>query len=883
VQAGGGTNDSVTLSASIGDVTIALVSAADDVTITATTGAIDEVTPEDAGIDITGDVLTLNAQDGVGQSHALEIDVNSLNSTITAPGNITIHENGAIILTDVSTTDGTITVTAGGLITATSVNASGAGQDVNLSTTTGGMTLTSVLADDDITATADAGDIVIDVVGDAGTDDVTITATTGSINGADDDDDAAEITADAVVLTAQDEIGGTIGGATAIETEVTTISADSTSAGDIIFKELDNDGDGINLLAIDANNGNITIQTNGGTQEAGTETTVTSVKSDTGVVGVHDISITAQTGDITLAGNTSDTTNVQSDDDITITATAGSITEDSTVSIPGDSYVDIQGDLLTITARDEIGSSTGEYDIETTVATLDASSTTAGDIVITETDAIVLQDVDTVDGSITIAAGGLVTATDVNASGTGQDVTLTTTTGGMILTSVLADDDITATADAGDVTVGVVGDAGTDDIAVTATTGSINEIGAGDAAVDFTGDALTLTAQDEIGGIGELDIETTVSSLTASSTLAGSIYITETNAITLTSVTTTDGLVNITSDGAMTVTEVTAGGDTGSNDDVTLTTTSGSIIQSGNITALNDEVTLASAGNITDTTDGTTDISAANLTITANSGTVGAVGANNELDTDVDTLTLSAQGSAYVLEQDAITLTSVVTTDGLIDIEAAGNITTTTVTAGGVNNGVNLNSTAGNIADTAGGMITAGHDSTFMATGLIGTNANPLDVAIGGDLWVWAGTSVDQVSANLQGWVSSSAVSERVEVLTPIPPGLIIFNNHLMGGDNYGSGSDGGSILSYGYLAVDSDMRDMFDPFYERAVQSWGYQVNHPWSLLNTAVIRESLMEGPSSGIDASGIGVNTVPSNLRITPSELLQENYYVIRAVTK
>ena len=182
-----------------------------------------------------------------------------------------------------------------------------------------------------------------------------------------------------------------------------------------------------------------------------------------------DIQITAggTTGDISLAGN------VTAVDQVTITALGGSINETGA----GDSAVDITADALTLTAQDEIGGA-GELDIETTVASLDASSTTTGDIVITETDAITLTDVDTVDGDITIVAGGAITATDVqttdgaiNLTAGGaliatlvtsadagadeeHDVTLATTIGGMVLTSVTADDDITATADAGNIELG---------------------------------------------------------------------------------------------------------------------------------------------------------------------------------------------------------------------------------------------------------------------------------------------------------------------------------------------------------------------------------------------------------------------------------------------
>jgi trimeric autotransporter adhesin len=942
-------DDDITVTAYQGDITIALVGdgGTDDIIITATTGAIDEVTPEDGGSDVVGDALTLTAQDGVGQAHALETTVVSITSSVDSVGNLNIAETDGIILTDVSTTDGSITVSAGGEIEATSVNASGYGSDVTLTTTAGGIILTEVLADDDITATADAGDITVDVAGDAGTDDITVTATLGSINGIDDDDDAAEFTADVLSLTARDEIGGTIGGATAIETEVTTISADSTLAGDINFKELDSDGDGINLLSIDTNEGNITIQTNGGTHESGTETTITSVKSDTGVSGANDISLTAITGDITLSGNTTDTTNLQSDDDITLTATAGSVTEDSTISIQGDSYVDIQGDKLTVTATDEIGSLTGEFDIETTIATLDASSETSGDIIITETNGITLEDVDTAAGTITVTAAGLVTATDVNATGTGADVNLSTTTGGMVLTLVLADDDITTTADAGNITIGQVGDTATDDVTITATLGSIQE-SVVDDLVDIYGDALVLTSYSGIGLYTDEDnlssINTQVTELTASVTNSGQIVIYETNDITLNDVDTANGNVyiesvsgSITVDSSATISAtgeevylltntgditnpgtITAGTDvtlyalvgnvvqsgtitadddaylyvdtgnitnsgtvTGA-DDIELYTSDGNVIQNGDVTAV-DVLLRTNDGNITDTTDETTDVSATNLTVTAELGTVGASGLNNELDTDTVNLTLTSQGDAYILEQDAITLTSVISTAGLIDIESGGTMTLNVITADGA---VNLYANGGNILDNTIGttLITAGADSSLKATGLIGSTIDPYDpvnVNITGNLSVFAGSIENQVSAIFEGRVLSSYHTEKLTIERPSTPGLVLLNNHLMGGGNYGSRSSNGSILDRGYGAVSRAMiTASVETVFNRAMQSWGYRLNNTGSSTQI-LIEDSILNGPAGAIDGSEIGLSSIPAEISIQPEEFQVNKYYVIKTI--
>ena len=54
-------------------------------------------------------------------------------------------------------------------------------------------------------------------------------------------------------------------------------------------------------------------------------------------------------------------------------------------------------------------------------------------------------------------AGGLITATDVVASGgSGDSVTLSTTTGGAVATLITGADAVSITANAGDITIGSV-------------------------------------------------------------------------------------------------------------------------------------------------------------------------------------------------------------------------------------------------------------------------------------------------------------------------------------------------------------------------------------------------------------------------------------------
>ncbi|MEW6486101.1 MAG: filamentous hemagglutinin N-terminal domain-containing protein, partial [Pseudomonadota bacterium] len=177
----------------------------------------------------------------------------------------------------------------------------------------------------------------------------------------------------------------------------------------------------------------------------------------------------------------------------------------------------------------------------TDISTLIAHSTVAGNISVpNETDAITLTDIDTANGSITIVAGGAVTATDVQSL-TDNDANDISITG----TSVQVFD--------------VIAGAGANaDVNLTATTGAITENG--DGAADVVADVLTATATTGI------DLDTTVNSLDASVTGAGSIIIDETDAITLTDVDTANGPITIVAGGAVIATDVQSLTDNDAND-----------------------------------------------------------------------------------------------------------------------------------------------------------------------------------------------------------------------------------------------------------------------------------------------------------------------------
>jgi len=179
-------------------------------------------------------------------------------------------------------------------------------------------------------------------------------------------------------------------------------------------------------------------------------------------------------------------------------------------------------------------------------------------------------------------------------------------------------------------------------------------------------------------------------------------------------------------------------------------------------------------------------------------------------------------------------------------------------------------------------MITAGAASSLRASGIIGTAVpyNPVDVDIDGDLWVWAGSKQNQVSVLTQGRVVSTAETERVEIFDPSPPGLVIHDNHLVGGGNYGSGSIGESILSRGYGEIQAARNSMFNAYYTKALQPWGYKIIITGVVSEFNNIGEEFLNGPEVIIDGSEVGIKILPPELLIVP-EKFQPRYYMAQKI--
>ncbi|AHF92031.1 hemagglutinin [Opitutaceae bacterium TAV5] len=656
-----------------------------DVTLTANTGA-GTVTTRDGGR-VTGDHLDVTAAAGID----LTTTVNRATLAVTGSGAITIDEQDAIRLQNVTTANGPITVTAGGNIRA-----------VNVVSTT----------DDDandiaLTAT-NGGSIVIDTV-DAGTGsgDVTLTANTGT--GTLTTRDGGRVTGDNLTATAAAGID--------LDTTVNRATLAVTGAGSIDI----NEQDAIELTDVSAANGPVKVVA-GGSIDAVKVVSATDAAANT-------IDLTATTGSI-RAGT------------ITAGATSGNITLTAADRIDddNDNTTKISGNALTLVAANGIGSTGANATraLDTAVNSLTATVTAAGAINVTDDDNLDVLSVTTPDGNVTLAsATGNLNVTTITAAGAGNTVTLSagraitdaaadassnitaahlamtagtgigsaanalettvdnleakTTTGGIYVTDLTGNLTIGGVtpnlgqpalsglhAGSGDIVVKSAGSlvitegiaAQDGDVKLTASTGSIT----GAAGVthvsgkDFVASSVT--------GIGTTTtaINTAVDSLTASVSNVGLINVNEQDAIELTSVTTANGPITVAAGGTISAVNVVSATDAGANG-IDLTSTGGDIVvdyvAAGEGTS--GDVTLVAAGAINQRTpsDAGTDIVADVLTLQAGAG----IGVTGALDIAANTLAASSTtGGINLAERDNIILTQISAANGDVAISAGGYI-----------------------------------------------------------------------------------------------------------------------------------------------------------------------------------------------------------------
>ncbi len=544
--------DSNDISINATEVTLGTIHAGNtgDITLEATAGAISATA-------LTADQLTADAVTGI----ELQTNVNSTIAHVSGEGSINIEETDAITLTDVTTAQGTITISAGTNITATSVESS-SGLDEHDVTLTGVDIITGDIhagAEADIILTASGGvDYLVDTI----------------------------ITGDCLVINQADSVR--------LNTQINTIENVLSFAHFEITE-----ADDIHVESLQVNDGFVNITAAG------------SVIAD--AVGIltdadeNDITITSQTGQI-LVG----TLSAKAQGNITLTSTLGGVVSQSDTTITADH--------LTVTAASDIT-------LNTAITYLTVTTTAEADLIVTEADSITLTDLTLFNGSIEIRAPNTITVQTIElTTGLNNSVTLVTTTSDINLGVINAGTQGTVTLDAGENII--------------------------DTSNTIIADLLTATAK------GSIVLHTNVARLDVQTTQPGSITITEVDDIILSQVISQDGSIYITAAGNITANHVESLASDATNDI--------SLIAQGSITAtqllagLSGDVTLEAEESITATAV------AKDLTVTVNqSGKI-------DLTTTIENLFVThyGQGNLVVAETDDISLTDLDVNNGDITITA---------------------------------------------------------------------------------------------------------------------------------------------------------------------------------------------------------------------
>ncbi|MFN0022201.1 MAG: beta strand repeat-containing protein, partial [Pirellulaceae bacterium] len=248
----------------------------------------------------------------------------------------------------------------------------------------------------------------------------------------------------------------------------------------------------------------------------------------------------------------------------TINFTGGGLQATSTVSLTAAGAITTSTAAVDVVASGLTAVTATGIDMDTTVATITASASSAGNIRFDETNGVTLTSVTTFNGSITVNAGGTVTATNVvNTTDASNVITIVTTAGDILANNIVAPGD-TITLNAA---------------------GAIEESGS-DGTSDISASLVNLTAATGVGGLGTIEINTFTNSnrgLTASVTGAGLVDLSDvTGGMRVRSVTTTNGNIALAAtSGDLIVESISAG----SGGDVALTASGA--ISDGNAATLN--------------------------------------------------------------------------------------------------------------------------------------------------------------------------------------------------------------------------------------------------------------------------------------------------------
>ncbi|OGR03419.1 MAG: hypothetical protein A2520_09260 [Deltaproteobacteria bacterium RIFOXYD12_FULL_53_23] len=679
--------------------------------------------------------LTVQARNTINLAGTL--NVADITAITTAAGAITLNESDAVTLTNVTAFDGPITVTASGAVTALNVVS---------------------------TNDAEANDIIIQgtsiavtmVNAGANLGDVTLTATTGSItDGA--VAETANVTGQVVDLNAVTGIGAA--GAGDLNIVARTLTADTTNGiinlanvpgGTVIINSMTS-GNASNITykqtgqnltiagAISSGGGNIWIDPpvdiaiNANVTTTGSGTIL--IQGSGAISTANGFTVSTETGTLTIEGATSgaEATSLTMADNSSISSTAGMIT--------------LRANAMTL---DNVG---------TGVNMLFDSDAAAGTVITQLT-----------------GSPGKITANNLTIQQ--DDTSLVTIATAVTSLNVVGGNTVTMVED-NNIVVNSVVTAAAGTFNLTATTGAITNDDAG-----ATPDIVTGTAN--LNAVGGIDVDTTVTSLTAATTgTGGNIQIDETNAITLTSMTTTDGAITVNAGGTMTASLVTAGG---THRNVTLVTTAGDI-NMGSVTAAGDTVIITAAGAIQSITpNGVADIIAAAIDLNAATG-IGSVGGA----LDVTGTTISADTTNGAIDIDSlatgtVTATSLTTTTGNITFDQTGTQMLTVTNANASNGDITVTN-AGDTSLNIGTINATGYALLYATEGAItdGNSSESLNV-IANHLEVWAKNGIN-LDTQVNSIVALNSTSGNIVLREA--DGASIYNVWNAGGTNQLSTASG--------------------------------------------------------------------------------------------
>jgi len=689
-------SDAVDVTANSVALAAPIASSGANVNLTATGGTIDDLTGASL---VTGNDVTFDAVNGVGLTNPINTTANQLDAHVSGLDASIYLKNkntvpGGVLLDNVTTNNGYISVTADGSIDVGTVN--------------------------------------------AGANNLDLGAINGVAGAIDDLTGGSSITGDNLVLEAVDGIGLTH----AINTTAKIINADVSKSGGLI--NLNQTGDVI-LNFLSTNSG--TINVNGTGVITATDVDSTFAGNSTG----NDITLTSG-GDLNVG-----TINAGTAGNVNLTAANNSILDNTSLVIGNlltlKSATGIGNNAAINTIAHSIDanvSGTGPININNESTSiggvlLDNLTTNNGDITVTTDGNINVGTVNAGSSDVTLEAingsGGAIDDLTGSSLVTGNDVTLNAVNGigvtnpinttanqidanvsatgpininnegapigGVLLDNLTSNNgDITVTAD-GNINVGTI-NAGSDNVSLTSNGGAIDDLTGGSLITD---NDLIL---DSVNGIGVTNpINTTANQIDANVSGSGPININNENTpvggVLLDNLTTNNGDITVTADGNINVGTVNAG-----SDNVNLISNSGSI----------DDLT------------GSSLVTGNDVTLNA----VNGIGVTNPINTTANQIDADVSGTGPIninnenTSPGGVLLDSLTTNDGAITVTADGNINVGAVNAGFDN--VSLTSNSGTIDDLTGASLITGNDLTLDSTNGMGVT-NPIN------------TTANQIDANV--------------------------------------------------------------------------------------------------------------------------------------